>query len=62
MKAIGREIGRATVAAFSQKLFRSRHWGPMAESETYAHLEHLHVAGQAERGEDEAGRYLYVTG
>ena len=24
-----------------QELFQARSWGPMAESETYAHLEHL---------------------
>jgi glyoxylase-like metal-dependent hydrolase (beta-lactamase superfamily II) len=41
--------GWATVQALSRELFRQRSWGPMAESETYAHLEHLRRAGQAER-------------
>lgn len=41
--------GWATVEALSHELFRERSWGPMAESETYAHLEHLRRAGQAER-------------
>ena len=30
-----------------QHLFSERAWGSMAESETYAHLEHLRLAGQA---------------
>jgi glyoxylase-like metal-dependent hydrolase (beta-lactamase superfamily II) len=62
VKAIGRELGPATVAAFSRKLFHPRNWGAMAESETYAHLEHLRLAGEAERGADPEGRYLYETG
>jgi glyoxylase-like metal-dependent hydrolase (beta-lactamase superfamily II) len=41
--------GWATVEALSHELFRQRSWGPMAESETYAHLEHLRRAGRAER-------------
>jgi len=42
------ELGSATVEQLSQRLFRQRSWGPMAESETYAHLEHLRANGQAE--------------
>ena len=46
------EIGEGTVEQLSQRLFRQRSWGPMAESETYAHLEHLRLSGQAnERGQ-----------
>jgi glyoxylase-like metal-dependent hydrolase (beta-lactamase superfamily II) len=42
------ELGRpATVEELSQRLFRPRSWGPMAESETYAHLEHLRHIGDA---------------
>ena len=60
--AISRAFGKpASVAAFSRKLFKPRSWGPMAESETYAHLEHLRVAGTAERTEDADGRYAYLT-
>jgi hypothetical protein len=45
-----------------QHLFRERSWGPMAESETYAHLEHLRLTGAAERIE-EVDQFLYeVTG
>jgi hypothetical protein len=31
----------------------------MAESETFAHLEHMVLAGEAERWTDESGRLLY---
>ena len=48
--------------AFSQQLFKPRSWGSMAESETYAHLEHLRLLGDADRSDDERGRYLYATG
>jgi hypothetical protein len=34
----------------------------MAESETYAHLEHLRVARNAERREDAEGRFVYLAG
>ena len=32
----------------------------MAESETYAHLEHLRMLGDAERRTDGTGRFVYV--
>jgi glyoxylase-like metal-dependent hydrolase (beta-lactamase superfamily II) len=35
------------VVEASHELFQERSWGPMAESETYAHLEHLVNTGQA---------------
>jgi hypothetical protein len=47
------------VVAFSHELFRPQVWGSMAESETYAHLEHLRLTGQATRTE-EAGILSYV--
>jgi glyoxylase-like metal-dependent hydrolase (beta-lactamase superfamily II) len=63
VKSISREIGRpAAVELFMQQLFKPRSWGAMAESETYAHLEHLRIAGDAERATDRDGKYLYVTG
>jgi glyoxylase-like metal-dependent hydrolase (beta-lactamase superfamily II) len=62
VKRIGRELGPATVQAFSQKLFKPRSWGEMAESETYAHLEHLRIAGAAEVHRDPEGFLLYQTG
>ncbi len=62
VKAIGRELGPSTVEAYTQLLFKPRSWGAMAESETYAHLEHLRLAGDAERSADREGRYIYETG
>ena len=47
--AVGRELGWATVPQLSQRIFKQRSWGTMAESETYAHLEHLRLRGDAER-------------
>jgi hypothetical protein len=62
MRDISRDIGRpATVEEFSQQLFSPRSWGPMADSETYAHLEHLRHLGQAERRR-ERGKLLYQVG
>ena len=52
LREVGRDLDGDTVEAYSQRLFRERSWGPMAESETYAHLEHLHIAGRAERWEE----------
>jgi glyoxylase-like metal-dependent hydrolase (beta-lactamase superfamily II) len=62
VKEISRMLGPANVQAFSKQLFRQRSWGPMAESETYAHLEHLRILGDAERSNDREGNYIYVTG
>ena len=60
VKEIARNLGGAgTVEAFSQQLFKQRSWGPMAESETYAHLEHLRLAGEAEVTRDKAGMLIY---
>ena len=49
---------RASVTDLSHELFRRARWGPMAESETYAHLEHLRLDGRAERHE-EHGLLIY---
>ncbi len=44
-----KELGRSgTVSDYSHYLFSPRAQGSMADSETYAHLEHLRVAGRAE--------------
>jgi glyoxylase-like metal-dependent hydrolase (beta-lactamase superfamily II) len=58
LREAGDELGQATVEQLSQKLFRQRSWGPMAESETYAHLEHLRLSGQASR-EQRDGQLVY---
>lgn len=52
------ELGTATVEELSQRLFHPRSWGRMAESETYAHLEHLRINGEAE-ARKEAGALRY---
>jgi glyoxylase-like metal-dependent hydrolase (beta-lactamase superfamily II) len=62
LRSIGRELGVASVQQFSQRLFQPRSWGAMAESETYAHLEHLRIAGGAERQIRADGTFLYATG
>ena len=53
--------GRGSVEEFSHHLFREARWGSMAESETYAHLEHLRHAGRAEV-HDEDGVLIYQLG
>ncbi len=50
--------GPASVVTLSHELFPERHWGVMAESETFAHLEHLRGIGEAERWDDE-GTLMY---
>ena len=60
VKDIGSELGAASVVDFSKRLFAERSWGAMAESETYAHLEHLRHAREAERYTED-GKLLYVT-
>jgi glyoxylase-like metal-dependent hydrolase (beta-lactamase superfamily II) len=53
------DLGWASVVELSQQIFQPRVWGSMAESETYAHLEHLVLLGEAEkRGEGLALQYL----
>lgn len=49
LEAAADEVGWAPISRWSQELFAPRSWGPMADSETYAHLEHLRLAGKAER-------------
>ncbi|HVX18932.1 MAG TPA: MBL fold metallo-hydrolase [Acidimicrobiales bacterium] len=53
-------LGPSDVTGLSHELFQPRSWGPMAESETWAHLEHLRLIGDAERDEV-AGRLIYRT-
>jgi glyoxylase-like metal-dependent hydrolase (beta-lactamase superfamily II) len=51
-------LGQATVEDASRQLFKPRSWGPMADSETYAHLEHLRLGGEVVR-RDRDGRLWY---
>ena len=60
IREAGAELGRAPVEAYMQRLFKERSWGYMAASETYAHLEHLRILGQATRDEI-AGQAIYST-
>ena len=62
LRAASREIGGfATVPELSQHLFAPRSWGQMADSETFAHLEHLRLLGDAEC-RSENGKLLYEVG
>lgn len=55
IERLGADLGDATVRQYSQRLFQERSWGPMAESETYAHLEHLRVQGHMAARTDDDG-------
>jgi glyoxylase-like metal-dependent hydrolase (beta-lactamase superfamily II) len=60
LAAIARDFGKpASVRDYSCALFSERAWGIMAESETYAHLEHLRLLGRAESRRDPHGLLLY---
>ena len=56
---IADDLGEADVRGYSHRLFRERSWGPMAESETYAHLEHLRVQGRVTAERDAGGLLRY---
>jgi glyoxylase-like metal-dependent hydrolase (beta-lactamase superfamily II) len=58
LRAASIALGPASVTDLSHEVFPKRHWGVMAESETFAHLEHMVHAGQAERFE-QGDRLLY---
>jgi glyoxylase-like metal-dependent hydrolase (beta-lactamase superfamily II) len=51
-------LGPVGVVELSHELFPRKHWGVMAESETFAHVEHLVRAGEAERW-SEGDRLVY---
>ncbi len=55
-------LGEASVEQLSQRLFRPRSWGSMAESETYAHLEHLRTVGVAVSTTGEHGLTFRLAG
>jgi glyoxylase-like metal-dependent hydrolase (beta-lactamase superfamily II) len=48
-----------TVNGMMKHLFSERAWGSMAESETYAHLEHLRLAGEATTERRDDGQLYY---
>ena len=59
LRAAAAALGDAPVEAYMKELFSERAWGDMAASETFAHLEHLRVIGEADssRGGDGLLRY-----
>lgn len=62
LREVGAEFdGWATVVDFSKRLFRERSWGQMAESETWAHLEHLRLTGRAESRINDDGLLAYLV-
>jgi glyoxylase-like metal-dependent hydrolase (beta-lactamase superfamily II) len=62
LREVGAELdGWTTVVEYSHHLFRERSWGHMAESETWAHLEHLALTGRAESRFNEEGMLEYLV-
>jgi glyoxylase-like metal-dependent hydrolase (beta-lactamase superfamily II) len=61
LREISNELGWANVIDVSHQLFAPRSWGSMAESETYAHLEHLRVRGEAQRREGPGGLIEFLV-
>jgi len=59
VRSIAREIGPASVEAFTQRLFKKHSWGTMADSETYAHLEHLRILAEGDARMDKRGKLIY---
>ena len=61
LRDAGLAIGPATVPELSHEVFPKRHWGTMAESETFAHLEHMVNAGMAERWDEDGVLHYRVA-
>ena len=59
LRAAGARLDDAPVEAFMKELFLPRSWGEMAASETFAHLEHLRVIGEARTSRDDNGVLRY---
>ena len=59
LRAAAAELGDAPVEAYMKELFTARAWGDMAASETFAHLEHLRVIGEADSSRDRDGLLRY---
>lgn len=60
LEGIASDLGDAPVREYSHRLFQERSWGPMAESETYAHLEHLMLTGRMRSRTADDGRLHYA--
>jgi len=50
LRRAGHKLGCATVEEYMRVMFSERAWGNMAASETFAHLVHLKVIGEARQG------------
>ena len=59
LRAAGAALVDAPVEAFMKELFSERAWGGMAASETFAHLEHLRLIGEADSSRDAEGLLRY---
>ena len=59
LRAAAAELVDAPVEAFMRELFSERAWGGMAASETFAHLEHLRLIGEASCSRDDDGLLRY---
>lgn len=59
LRAAAAELADAPVEAFMRELFSERAWGGMAASETFAHLEHLRLIGEASYRRDGDGLLRY---
>ena len=59
LRSAGDALGSAPVEEFMKALFSERVWGVMAASETFAHLEHLRVIGEATSNRDASGLLHY---
>jgi glyoxylase-like metal-dependent hydrolase (beta-lactamase superfamily II) len=59
LRAAAAGLGAAPVEAYMKELFSERAWGDMAASETFAHLEHLRVIGEADSSRDRDGLLRY---
>ena len=62
LREAGDALGEGSVSQYMKRLFKERAWGPMAESETFAHLEHLHLTGEASARRHEDGQLYYIIG
>jgi glyoxylase-like metal-dependent hydrolase (beta-lactamase superfamily II) len=56
------DLPHGTVPDYMRRLFKERAWGPMAESETFAHLEHLRRVGDVDvrRRDDDLLEYQFA--
>ena len=59
LRSASAALGDAPVEAYMRELFSERAWGDMAASETFAHLEHLRVIGEAESSRNGDGLLHY---